>query len=98
MDTLTLNGDTISLTDTTFSSKSSDYDPVNKPVHYNLTGIECIDYIKQVLSLDGFIDYCHGNVIKYQHRYRYKTKPLEDVRKAQWYLDKMLKAMEEKHK
>tara|TARA_R100001082_G_C4218028_1_gene97949 strand:+ start:96 stop:392 length:297 start_codon:yes stop_codon:yes gene_type:complete len=98
MDTLTLNGDTISLTDTTFSSKSFDYDPVNKPVHYNLTGIECIDYIKQVLSLDGFIDYCHGNVIKYQHRYRYKTKPLEDMRKAQWYLDKMLKAMEEKHK
>tara|TARA_R100001594_G_scaffold121566_1_gene157464 strand:- start:4128 stop:4412 length:285 start_codon:yes stop_codon:yes gene_type:complete len=94
MSTLTMNGQSISLLDeTTF-----DYDPVNKPVHYNLTGIECIDYIKQVLGIDGFIAYCHGNVIKYQHRHRYKTKPLEDMRKAQWYLERMLETMEEKHK
>ena len=45
------------------------YDPVDRPAHYNMGGIECIDYIKQVLGLQGYIDYCHGNMIKYQHGY-----------------------------
>mgnify|MGYP003634352473 CR=1 FL=1 len=40
-----------------------EYDPVERPAHYNAGGIECIDYIKQVLGLDGFIAYCHGNNI-----------------------------------
>jgi|TARA_R110000744_G_scaffold50551_1_gene109216 hypothetical protein len=75
------------------------YDSVSRPFHYNHTdGVECIDYIKQVLGLDGFISYCHGNMIKYQHRYRYKTNPVEDVEKAQWYLNRMLEALKEKHK
>jgi|TARA_B100001059_G_scaffold134559_1_gene134867 hypothetical protein len=75
------------------------YDPVNNPAHYKLSGgIECIDYIKQVLTLDQFIGYCHGNMIKYQHRYMYKGNPVQDMEKAEWYLNKMLEAMEEKHK
>jgi hypothetical protein len=79
--------------------EDNSYDPVNRPAHYNLGGgVECIDYIKQVLGLEGFIAYCHGNFIKYQHRYRYKQNPLEDMQKAQWYLNKMLEAMKEKHK
>ena len=76
-----------------------DYDPVNKPAHYNLAeGIECIDYIKQVLGEDGFIAYCHGNLIKYQHRHKYKSNPQEDMAKAQWYLNKMVETMKEKRK
>ena len=31
------------------------FDPVERPAHYNMGGIECIDYIKQVVRLDGFI-------------------------------------------
>tara|TARA_B100001093_G_C26821243_1_gene1011967 strand:- start:1577 stop:1810 length:234 start_codon:yes stop_codon:yes gene_type:complete len=76
-----------------------EFDPVNKPAHYNLEdGIECIDYIKQILGLNGFISYCHGNMIKYQHRHRYKANPVEDMKKAQWYLNKMLEAMGERYK
>jgi len=76
-----------------------DYDPVNKPAHYNLAeGIECIDYIRQVLGEDGFIAYCHGNLIKYQHRHRYKSNPQEDMEKAQWYLNRMVETMKEKRK
>tara|TARA_R110001583_G_scaffold47350_4_gene148372 strand:- start:9291 stop:9608 length:318 start_codon:yes stop_codon:yes gene_type:complete len=72
------------------------YDPVNKPAHYNLSGgIECIDYIKQVLGKEGFVSYCHGNMVKYQHRHRYKQNPVEDLKKAQWYLDKMLETLKE---
>jgi hypothetical protein len=78
-------------------SNTTAYDPVNKPEHYNMGNIECIDYVKQVLGLDGFIAYCHGNMIKYQHRYRYKNKPLEDMGKAEWYLNEMLKALKEKY-
>ena len=74
------------------------YDPVNRPAHYNLGGVECIDYIKQVLGKEGFIAYCQGNMIKYQHRYRYKNKPVEDMQKAQYYLNKMLETMSEVHK
>ena len=75
------------------------YDPVNQPPHYLLSGgVQCIDYMRQVLGLQGFIDYCHGNVIKYQHRYKYKGKPVEDMEKAQYYLNKMIEAMKEKHK
>jgi hypothetical protein len=40
--------------------KVQSYDPVEKPEHYNQGGIECIDYIRQVLGLEGFIGYCHG--------------------------------------
>lgn len=96
MDTLTFKDDTI---DIDSISLSDNFDPVGKPAHYNLGGgVECIDYIKQVLGLDGFISYCHGNMIKYQHRHRYKSNPVEDIEKAQWYLNKMLETMKEKHK
>lgn len=75
------------------------YDLVNKPAHYNIgDGVECIDYIKQVLGTQGFIDYCHGNMIKYQHRYKYKRNPVEDMKKAQWYLRRMVETLEEVHK
>ena len=74
------------------------FDPVTKPLHYNTGGVECIDYIKQVLGTEGFIEYCHGNMIKYQHRHRYKNNPVEDMDKADWYMQKMRKAMKEIHK
>ena len=79
--------------------ENTTYDPVNRPAHYNLGGgVECIDYIKQVLGNQGFIAYCQGNMIKYQHRYRYKNKPVEDMQKAQYYLNKMIETMSEVHK
>tara|TARA_R110000824_G_scaffold71592_4_gene182995 strand:+ start:1191 stop:1445 length:255 start_codon:yes stop_codon:yes gene_type:complete len=79
--------------------ENTTYDPVNRPAHYNLGGgVECIDYIKQVLGKQGFIAYCQGNMIKYQHRYRYKNKPVEDMQKAQYYLNKMIETMSEVHK
>ena len=75
------------------------YDPVEKPLHYNHSeGIECIEYIKQVLGLDGFIAYCRGNVMKYNHRAFYKGNPTEDMAKAEWYLKRANEALSEKHK
>jgi hypothetical protein len=75
------------------------FDEVNNPPHYTIRGgIECIDYIKQVLGLEGFINWCWGNVIKYQHRHQYKGKPVQDLEKAQYYLNKMVEAMKERRK
>jgi hypothetical protein len=64
------------------------YDPVAKPSHYNQgDGIECIEYIKQVLGPDGFVAYCRGNMMKYNHRAMYKGNPAEDLAKAAQYLN-----------
>lgn len=67
------------------------FDEVNNPPHYTIRGgIECIDYIKQVLGPEGFAYWCWGNVIKYQHRHEYKGKPIQDMEKAQFYLNKWI--------
>lgn len=68
-------------------------DNVNHPDHYNQGGIECIDYIEQQLG-ECFVEYCQGNVIKYLHRWRHKNGR-EDLRKALWYLERMLTKVEE---
>jgi hypothetical protein len=76
------------------------YHPVSKPAHYNNTdgGVECITYIKQVLGKDGFVAYCRGNVMKYNHRAMYKGNPLEDMAKAQQYLEWANETLKEIHK
>nr|AIW56770.1 hypothetical protein [uncultured virus] len=65
-------------------------DVVNKPPHYNNGSIECIDYLKSNMDTLMFMGYLEGNVKKYLHRFRYKGKPLEDLKKAQWYLDRLI--------
>jgi hypothetical protein len=65
-------------------------DNVNSPPHYNQGGIECIDYIESFLTRDEYIGYLRGNVAKYNHRCRYKGKMEEDLRKAQWYNQRLL--------
>jgi len=73
----------------------SEHDPVNKPAHYNIGGgIECIDYIRQVLGEEGFRAYCLGNCTKYLHRHKYKGKPLEDLLKSQYYLNAAITTLE----
>jgi len=64
-------------------------DMVNNPPHYNQTGIECIHAISAATD-KGFKYYLQGNVMKYLWRFDYKDKPLEDLQKAKWYLDKLI--------
>mgnify|MGYP000268077504 CR=1 FL=1 len=66
-------------------------DDVNHPPHYNQYGIECIDSIRASMSQEAFRGYLKGNVEKYLWRYNYKNKPLEDLQKAEWYLNKLIK-------
>ena len=64
-------------------------DMVNSPPHYNQTGIECIQAISAATD-NGFKYYLQGNVMKYLWRFDYKDKPLEDLQKAKWYLDRLI--------
>jgi len=70
-------------------------DMVNHPPHYNQKGIECIDAIEAATD-EGFEYYLQGNIIKYMWRYRYKNG-VEDLKKAQWYLTKLIEIKNETH-
>jgi len=72
--------------------KMKSKDMVNSPPHYNMTGIECIDAIEAATG-DGYQYYLQGNIMKYVWRYRYKNGT-EDLKKAQWYLDKLITEVE----
>lgn len=69
-------------------------DPVNSPSHYNSKGVEAIDAIEASMSDEEFQGYCKGNAMKYMWRYKYKGKPVEDLKKAQWYLNKLIASLE----
>jgi hypothetical protein len=69
------------------------FDPVTRPAHYNNGEIEAITYIKDNLG-KGHSYYLEGNVKKYLHRWRYKDNPLQDLKKAQWYLNQLINEFE----
>lgn len=71
-------------------------DNVNSPSHYTQAGIECIDAITAAVSgKSGIEAVCVANVIKYLWRYELKNG-LEDVKKAQWYLNRLVSELERK--
>lgn len=71
-------------------------DMVNHPSHYCQGGIECIDAIKAAtVNKRGIEAVCVANVIKYIWRYEAKNG-LEDVKKAQFYLNRLIKELEDK--
>lgn len=71
-------------------------DPVNSPSHYKLNaeGVECIDAIKASMSPLEYQGYLKGNAMKYLWRFRYKHHPVQDLKKAQWYLVKLTEEYE----
>lgn len=72
-------------------------DPVNHPSHYQGNGVECIDCIASAVSgLDGFHGFCAGNAIKYIFRFSHKNG-VEDLRKAEWYIDRLIKSIPGRH-
>lgn len=66
-------------------------DSVNSPRHYNQGKFETIDVIEDIVE-DGQ-SYLLGNVVKYISRYRFKNG-VEDLKKAKWYLDRLIVKME----
>lgn len=64
-------------------------DVINHPSHYKIGGIEVIDFIEA----KGF-NYRIGNVVKYLSRAGHKGDYLENLRKAQWYLEREIEKEE----
>lgn len=58
-------------------------DKINHPSHYKVGGIETIDFIE---AKD--LGYHLGNVVKYISRADHKDEKLENLKKAQWYLNR----------
>lgn len=67
---------------------------VNHPSHYNKNGIECFDVIKAFFGKDAFEDFCLSNSLKYIMRCKGKEKYLEDIKKAKFYLEEIIKIHE----
>ena len=65
-----------------------DFDPVNKPKHYNShpSGVECIQVTEHM-------KFNIGNAVKYLWRYEGKNG-LEDLRKAAWYINREIERLE----
>jgi hypothetical protein len=64
-------------------------DPVN-PSHYKRGGIETIDVIEA-----WGLGFCLANAVKYISRAGVKTvDPLDDLKKARWYLDREIARLE----
>jgi len=58
-------------------------DNINHPPHYTTGGMETIDFIEAKK-----LDYHLGNVVKYITRADHKGSKLENLKKAQWYLNR----------
>jgi hypothetical protein len=65
------------------SPKKEVKDNVNHPAHYKMGGIETIDFLEA-----KNLNYNLGNVVKYITRADYKGNKIEDLKKAQWYLNR----------
>jgi len=57
---------------------------VNHPDHYNSGKYEVMDVIDDAGFTEGF---CLGNALKYILRAKHKENYIEDIKKAQWYLE-----------
>jgi len=68
-------------------------DPVNHPRHYTHGAIETIDYRESCLTEEEIRGGYKLNVLKYVSRERHKNG-LEDLKKAQWYLDRLITYLE----
>ena len=77
-----------------FVPEGEPVDMVDKPIHYTSSNIECIDYLKDNMSFEAFLGFLEGNSKKYMHRWRHKQKPVEDLKKARWYLDRLISELE----
>jgi len=64
-------------------------DKINSPSHYKVGGIETIDFIEA-----KNLGYNLGNVVKYISRAEHKDNKLDNLKKAQWYLNRAVSKLE----
>lgn len=70
--------------------------PVDHPAHYNKGEIETIEVIED-MGIEIARGFCLGNAIKYIQRAQHKDRELQDLKKAQWYLNRFISFLENKN-
>jgi hypothetical protein len=63
-------------------------DSINNPDHYTI-GIEVYDFIES-----WKLGFAEGNIVKYVARSEHKGSPVEDLKKARWYLNRLISRKE----
>lgn len=69
-------------------------DPVNKPAHYTVNGVEAIEVIEAIAEQYAVGEYHIGSCLKYLYRAPHKGRELQDLKKARWFLDRAIKRIE----
>ena len=77
--------------------ESAKVDMVNHPSHYTSGKIEVISIMEDQLTDEEYRGYIKGQVIKYVTRERHKNG-LEDLKKAAWYLNRLIKRLEKQQR
>ena len=72
-------------------------DVVNHPSHYTSAKIEVIEIMEDQMTDEEYRGYVKGQVIKYITRERHKNG-LEDLKKAAWYLNRLIKRLEKQQR
>lgn len=70
-------------------------DMVNHPPHYTVGGIETIDYMKAKSTTEEFRGHLRLTALKYLSRMGHKDDSLKDLKKAQWYLNRLIQEIED---
>lgn len=72
-----------------------EFDVVSRPAHYAKTSIECIDAMIETQGVEAVKAFCVCNAFKYLWRHNEKNGD-EDIKKANWYLNKAVELMEKR--
>lgn len=72
-------------------------DMVNHPSHYADRKFEVIDVMEDTMNEEQYIGYLFGCTFKYLTRWDKKGTPEQDLKKAHWYLNKLITAVERKN-
>ena len=79
-----------SVSDDLADAKITGINPISRPKHYNIGGIEPVEFME---SLNIAEDYYAGNIIKYAARYKNKGRS-DDIRKARQYCTMLIALLE----
>ncbi len=69
-------------------------DDVNHPDHYTSGGIETIDYMEAKSTPEEFRGHLRLTALKYLSRAGLKDDTLKDLKKAQWYVNRLVEFVE----
>ena len=74
-------------------------DAINSPSHYTKGRIEAIDVITDAIEEAPSTEFAflQGQTLKYLLRLWHKTDCLEDAKKAEWYLKRLIEKITDKH-